>query len=342
MTAGTYTIDAIAPAIPAPGTGFDDAKQAARLRGSFAQPGLFATGTIRLGQRVTLLPGVRFTQRAVVFKRFSTEPRLRLAIEASPTTTVKAGVGMYVQSPDVFEFNEVWGNPRIGLERAVHSSVGVAQIFPSRNVTIELVGFHKYMYDLATLSRRLVADDAGNPRPETFANAGDAHVFGAELLVRRDLARNLFGWLSYTASRALYRERPGTPRYPFQFDQPHILTALLVYQLPRRWQIGARFRLVSGNPYTPIDDCVWDVSNATCIPLEGPTNSARLRTFHQLDLRLDKTWAFRLITLTAYLDLQNAYNRRNPEALLYSWDYHDSSVFAGLPILPSLGLRLNW
>ena len=45
--------------------------------------------------------------------------------------------------------------------------------------------------------------------------------------------------------------RPTLQR-PYDFDQPNNLTVLGTYQLGRGWSAGARFRLVSGNPYTPV------------------------------------------------------------------------------------------
>jgi hypothetical protein len=41
----------------------------------------------------------------------------------------------------------------------------------------------------------------------------------------------------------------------------------------------------------------------------------------------------------AYLDVQNVCNRRNPEGVQYSYDFRQSSVQQGLPLLPILGLR---
>jgi hypothetical protein len=46
--------------------------------------------------------------------------------------------------------------------------------------------------------------------------------------------------------------------------------------------------------------------------------------------------------LNLYLDLQNVYNRSNPEGLTYSYDYRESEVQQGLPILPILGLRADF
>ena len=61
--------------------------------------------------------------------------------------------------------------------------------------------------------------------------------------------------------------------------------------------------------------------------------------FHQLDLRVDKTWTFPAWKLTTYLDVQNAYNRANPEAVLYNYNFTQTRYQAGLPIIPSLGVR---
>jgi hypothetical protein len=56
-------------------------------------------------------------------------------------------------------------------------------------------------------------------------------------------------------------------------------------------------------------------------------------------LRVDKTWQFQSWNLTAYLDLQNAYNHRNSEGVSYNYNYSQSRPQTGLPILPIIGVR---
>jgi hypothetical protein len=56
-------------------------------------------------------------------------------------------------------------------------------------------------------------------------------------------------------------------------------------------------------------------------------------------VRIDKTWEFSAWKLTAYLDVRNVYNRKNPESQVYNFDYSKSSPISGLPILPILGVR---
>jgi hypothetical protein len=115
-----------------------------------------------------------------------------------------------------------------------------------------------------------------------------------------------------------------------------------VYRLPRNWQVGARFRLVSGNPYTPVVSATYDGGNDEYIPIYGRPNSRRVAPFHQLDLRVDKRFVWKRVMLTVYLDVQNVYNHQNPEFRTYSFDYTVSRDIPSLPIIPSLGLKLEF
>src|SRR5690606_34132579 len=204
--------------------------------------------------------------------------------------------------------------------------------------------FYKYVYSLAVPTETILINTGTGAAiiPERFDNAGFGHVGGLELLIRKDLTKNLFGWVSYTFSRAFYDFDDGSGLVPFDFDQPHILTAVAVYKLPRGWSLGGRFRLVSGNPFTPIKNGIPDASTGDYFPLPGPRNSDRHPAFHQLDVRVDKQWTWRYVALTAYVDIQNIYNRRNIEGLIYSDDFTENRIIAGLPILPSVGLKFEW
>jgi hypothetical protein len=64
--------------------------------------------------------------------------------------------------------------------------------------------------------------------------------------------------------------------------------------------------------------------------------------FHQLDLRVDKTWKYPGWQLSTYLDLQNAYNQGNVEGVSYNYNYTQQTRATGLPFLPSLGLRADF
>ena len=315
-------------------------QQTSASSGTLLRPALYLTTTLRLGERVTLFPGARLTYYGLPFTRTQLEPRLRLAWDLADNTTLKAGVGLYVQAPQPRDFDVVFGNPRVGLEHALHTSLGVAQGLP-RDITLEVTGFYKNLWDLAAPSRGTQLTAAGL-RPEVAASTGRGYVVGGELLLRKALTRKVFAWLSYTLMRSVRRDAAGEPAYLFNFDQTHILTAIASYKLPRNWQVGARFRLISGNPTTGVLGAVYDASQGNFAAIDGPRNGDRLPTFHQLDLRVDKRWIYRRVSINAYLDVLNVYNHQNTERLANSFNFQTTAPIASLPILPSIGLRLDW
>jgi len=178
----------------------------------------------------------------------------------------------------------------------------------------------------------------------TVISVGDGigRIYGLEFLLRKPLGDNFFGWLSYTLMKSERRTDENAPFIRFDFDQTHILTLIGSYRLPYNWQIGARFRLVSGNPFTPVEDSAFDAATGETTPILGPENSARLPVFHQLDLRVDKTWNYRALRVTAYLDIQNVYNAKNVEFINYSYDFRDSVPLLSLPTAPSIGFKLEF
>ena len=58
--------------------------------------------------------------------------------------------------------------------------------------------------------------------------------------------------------------------------------------------------------------------------------------------RIDKSWVWRRSKLSLYLDVQNVYNHQNVEFWNYSYDYTQRAPVAGLPIIPSLGVKVQW
>jgi hypothetical protein len=97
---------------------------------------------------------------------------------------------------------------------------------------------------------------------------------------------------------------------------------------------------VSGNLYTPSAEGALDATTgANQAAALYPPYGARLPAFHQLDVRVDKTWTYPRWKLTFYADVQNVYISKNPEGVTYNYNFTQSGYVNGLPILPSLGLR---
>src|SRR5690606_34009393 len=131
-----------------------------------------------------------------------------------------------------------------------------------------------------------------------------------------------FGWLSYTLSQSLRRDCEGCDLRNFEFDQTHNLIMLGSYRLGRGWELGARFRVVSGPLVSPVANpdtlpSIFSGDAGSYVPLQGEPYSERLPLFHQLDMRVDKLWQLRTLRFATYVDIQNVYNNAAKEALIY-------------------------
>jgi TonB family protein len=300
-------------------------------------PGAYAMLELTPTPALKVLPGVRVDYGGGT-KRWTADPRLGVRYDINPgprRTTLKGGIGLFHQPPPPYASIKPFGNDGVRSPSAVHYSLGVEQAF-TRALELSVEGFYKDLDDLVV----------GTPDPEAgatglhFDNVGTGRSYGAEWLLRLKPEGSLYGWVAYTLSRSERRDGPGQPEVRYTYDQTHVLTALGSYKLGRGWQVGARFRYVTGNPYTPVVGGVMDYDAGSYAAVDQtPANSSRLPAFHQLDLRVDKTWNFEAWRLTAYLDVQNAYNRRNVEAMTYNYNYSKSSSVSGLPILPIIGIK---
>jgi TonB family protein len=311
-------------------------KLGAAERGNLFLPGAFVELRLSPHPSLDILPSLRADWHSGI-RRVSLDPRLSARWSASPGTVLKAAAGLYQQPPAPDESDRFFGTPALAYQRSWQYSVGVEQRV-RHGVDLDVTAFYK------DLTQRVVRNAAADVDPSAprYTNQGTGRIYGVEALLRARFGERFFGWIAYTFQRSFRTDGPGERERTFSFDQPHILTALGTYRPNARWALGARFRLVSGNPYTPVAGSIYDARDDVYVPLYGAVNSGRLGTFYALDLRVDRIWTFERWRLSAYLDVQNVTNHDNQEGWQYSFDYRQRTPLTGLPILPILGLKAEW
>jgi TonB family protein len=312
------------------------ARISASQRGDLFDPAAFGEVRLTPADGVTVTPSLRVDWDSAI-ARWSADPRLFARWQVSPSTTLKAAAGVYQQPPNPDESSSQTGTPNLLPKRSFQVSAGFEHELRT-GLALDVTGFFK------RLTRVVVRNPAAavDPGAPAYLNEGTGRIYGVEALLRARFGKRFFGWIAYTFQRSLRTDHPGTAERQFDFDQPHILTALGTYQPNARWAFGARFRLVSGNPYTPVTGSLYDAAADVYVPTFDAVNSGRLGTFHALDLRVDRFWTFDRWRLAAYLDVQNVYNRANQEGWQYSFDYRQRTPLTGLPILPILGVKGEW
>jgi outer membrane receptor protein involved in Fe transport len=274
-------------------------------------------------------PRVRVTLglRGDIFARpgeAALQPRGELKVKLTPTWTARLSSGAYVRPP---EFQTENNYTNIGPEKSTQTIAGL-QWEPREGVRMQTSAYYTDRTNLIT--REGMGAELGND--------GRGKTVGAELLATYR-GGPWFTWLSYSYSRSTRVDQPGEKERLFTFDQPHSMNAAASWKANKRWQLGGRFQLYSGLPYTPAIGSILDSDRNFYIPLYGETNSERAPIHHQLDLRVDYSWKWGPTALTFFVDVQNVYMNESVVTYFYGYDFTERAAFTSLPIIPSLGLR---
>ncbi len=299
--------------------------------GSVFRPAAYVETDLRPIDPVQVIMGLRLDYYDEI-NRWTFDPRIVTVVTVNETQRVKAGIGVFSQPPAFQESLPETGNPNLLPQHALHTDVGWEWDL-SRGIRVGAEGFFKYLWD------RPVATFGG--AGARFTNDGIGRIYGLELSGRvQPIGRRWFGFFSYTLSRSERLDGPDQEWRLFDFDQTHIFSVAGVYRFGRGWEAGATFRLISGNPMTPINEGVYDAITGIANPVPGATNSQRADLFHRLDLRIEKKWDIsEWFKFAIYLDIQNVYNSTNSEGTIYDYRYRTQTNIPGLPFLPSLGIR---
>ena len=148
---------------------------------------------------------------------------------------------------------------------------------------------------------------------EPVSSVCDGRAYGMEFLIQKRSRSGLYGILAYTLSWSEFNDKNGKA-VNSAWDSRHTLSLVGGMKLKRNWEMGAKFRMASGRPYTPYDvqrslvKGNWDVKGVALNDYSR-LNAERLGTFSQLDVRVDKVWYFKRSSLDLYMDIQNFLNK---------------------------------
>ena len=264
------------------------------------------------------------------FKQFS--PRLSLSYNVIGNFFLNGSIGRFYQLPAYTtmgyqEDNVLINKSRLKYVCSDQAVVGV-EYYINKWARLTVEGFYK-KYTHSPLSLRdsiplaCKGTDYGVSGNEAASSTARGRAYGLEVMLRWFGMGRFTALASYTWYRSQF-EDPATGIYiPSAWDYRHLFTLSGTYKLPKNWDIGLKFRLMGGAPYTPYDEYTsslvpaWD---ATARPYYDYDryNTGRLKTFYEADIRVDKSFYFKGVMLGFYVDLQNVLNFKydNPPVLI--------------------------
>lgn len=292
------------------------------------------------------------------------DPRATASYTFKTKTTLVVGAGVYHKLPEPYQYSPDSANPFLKMERADHYGGGVEQIYGDwtfkaevfRHYFTEMIVQDAYVtrpYKINednSLQNRIRDPILYNERM-FYSNDGTGFSEGYELYFKKTKAENKngwYGWISYTWSRTIRNDHQhivtdeekktlysaderrvvnqydNTKDYYASFDRTHIINIIFGYKISPEWQVGAKWRYMTSELFTPVtdDNGGRTISNGRVVfdPVYDETrkNTQRLKPWHRLDIRVDRFFNYSWGFGNYFFEVLNAYVRDNPTTI--GWD----------------------
>ncbi len=280
-----------------------------------------------LADKLSLSAGLRmdghtFTEVAKnPFNQLS--PRASASYMLTNKISLNANAGRYYQTPSytVLGFKDSNNNfvnqqNNLPFIRCDHL-IGGVEYATNKNSRFSIEGFYKKYNNYPVSVNRSLAlanegGDFGVVGNEAVVPTAQARSYGVEFFGQQKLYKGFYGLLAVTLFRSQATNGTGTDFVATSWDQRFIVNLTAGKTFKRNIEVGAKFRLSGGRPFTPFDTLtsslvnVWDVTNQGVLDFNN-INQNRLPFNHQLDFRIDKKWFFKKWNFNLYFDVQNAY-----------------------------------
>lgn len=281
--------------------------------------GAYVEGRIELGP-VRIVPGIRGGYDTLTGAP-TVDPRLLARWTIGPDTRLRLGVGQYSQYPTVAQLSPDIGDPTAGPSHAQQAAIGFDHAIAGR-WEVGVDGWAKRMDGL------VLTELDGSLRGGVTGEA-----WGAELTSRYRIRDRFFASAGFSFGHAT---RDGET---FDYDQPWAGNIAASWTFHPTWNVGLRYRVAAGLPYTPVEDGLYLAASDTYTPVYGARNSARYAAYQKVDAHIEKTFHTRLVQVTTYAELWWVPPVSNVMYLAYRYDYDESAPVAGPGFIPLVGIR---
>lgn len=285
--------------------------------------------------------GVIYGLRATHFSLLGTnqtyismEPRLSINLKLNRLSSIKASYSRNSQFLHQLTNTtsslptDAWimSSERVKPQLADQYSLGYYRNFSADLYEFSMEAYYKDMQH--QIDYRDAADLQANARVEEELVFGIGRSYGVEWYLKKQRGR-WNGWISYALSKSerKFEAINGGQWFHARQDRTHDLSAVLIYEWNKSWNLSATFVYATGHAVT-WPSGKYQVGDQTLF-YYTERNGYRMPDYHRLDLglnwepkskrsnkRFTSGWSFGLF---------NAYNRKNA----YIIDFRDSETQAG-------------
>lgn len=256
--------------------------------------------------------------RVIAKHYFNFEPRLSLSYILNPNNSIKASYNRISQNlhqltnttsslpTDQYVVSSLNIKPQIADQVAL----GYFRNFNNNTYEFSVESYYKFMDN--QIDFRNGADLQANKYMEGDLLYGIGRSYGAEFLLRKNKGR-LTGWLAYTLAKSerQFDQINDGNWFNARQDRTHDISLVGIFQLSKKWTLGATFVYYTGNAIT-FPSGKYQVDGTTMF-YYTERNGYRMPDYHRLDLsatyepkkenrRFHSSWSF---------GVYNAYNHKN-------------------------------
>ena len=330
--------------------------------------GFYAEDDIRIGDRLTLNPGLRLAVFSTQGKTyFSPEPRIAARLAFAGDWAAKLSYSRMAQYIHLLSTSQVslpidlWVpiTKDIRPETADQFSVGLYYNgLPGWEFSLE--GYWKDISNVLEYKdgTAFLFDSSGW---ENKVETGRAIARGLELFIEKTMGRTT-GWLGYTLAKSdrIFPTINGGERFPYRYDRRHTVNLVLNHKFSDKFDLSVNWNYASGGVLTlPEEEVVMVTPSGSYVWADyiSTRNNFRLPPSHGLNLAFNFHRRHRRGEGVWNLSIYNAYNRMNPNLVLRSsetdfttdWDENTGGLtlttyrtprlkkITLLPFFPSLG-----
>ncbi|MAZ93931.1 MAG: TonB-dependent receptor [Lentimicrobiaceae bacterium] len=339
------------------------------------QLGIYAKYKAVIGKLI-LEPGLR-VQLYASLSEISPEPRFALKYNATDNFRIKLAAGMYTQnliaaSSDRDVVNLFYGflsgpenlprdfdgkDVNSKLQKSNHLVLGT-ELDLGRSLTMNLEGYYKSFPQLTNINRFKIYSEENAPPGSSDLETKDfilekGNAYGLDVVFKYDY-KKMYVWLVYSlgfVTREYEAVNGDMISYTPHFDRRHNVNLVFSYTTgsKNQWELGARWNLGTGFPFTPIQgfyeylgfpdgiNSDYVDENGQLGIIYGDLYSNRLPVYHRLDLDIKRNFFLGANSkLVLDLSITNVYDRKN----IFYVDIVTNEVVYQLPFMPSFGLSL--
>lgn len=246
------------------------------------------------------------------------EPRLSMSVILSPENSIKGSFNRIVQNlhqltnttSSLPTDQYVLSSPTIKPQYADQVALGYFRNFANNKYEFSIESFYKHMGN--QIDFRNGADLQANEYLEGELLFGKGRSYGLELFLRK--TKGAFnGWISYTLGKSerKFDQINDGAWFNARQDRTHDISVVAMYNLTKKWTLGANFVYFTGNAVT-FPSGKYDLNGKT-IFYYTERNGYRMPDNHRLDIsatyepkkpnkRFSSSWTF---------GVYNVYNRKN-------------------------------